>query len=70
MKHVVIEKVGDNYTVTLHPTDGGAEDYAVMIALENTACSEEEVRQHLRQRDCHEEGDYAVILAVATFVED
>jgi hypothetical protein len=65
MKHAVVEKFGDQISVTLHSTSSKAEDWAVKLALENTGYSEEEIRAHLRETDGHEEGDYAVYLANA-----
>lgn len=40
-----------------------AENHAVVCALENTSSTEEEIREHLEQWDCHAEGDYAVYVA-------
>jgi predicted secreted protein len=63
----VVEIAGDNVSVTLHPTDEAAEAFAVEICMENTAYTEDEIREHLKHRSDHAEGDYRVILATAPF---
>jgi hypothetical protein len=65
MKDAVIEIAGENVSLTLHPSPEAAEAYATGVALECTGSSEDEVRDHLRQRDEHSEGDYRVLLATA-----
>jgi len=65
-QHAVIEKADDQIlSVTLHPTQEKAENWAVKLALENTSYSEAEIREHLWQGDSHKEGDYGVYLANA-----
>ena len=66
--HAVIEKAGENYGVTLHRSPEAAEDYAAALATENTSYTEQEIRENLKHRSSHEEGDYGVFLANATCV--
>lgn len=65
IEHAVIEKAGDNISVTLHATDMQAENYAVKLAMENKTGTDDEIREHLRQKSSHADGDYEVILADA-----
>lgn len=65
IEHAVIEKAGENINVTLHGTEMQAENYAVKLAMENMTGTDDEIREHLRQKSSHAGGDYEVILANA-----
>lgn len=69
MKHASVEIVGGTPRVVLHPTAEAALDYAVEIAAENTGYTEDEIRTHLKQKDVHEEGEWAVHLVNATEIK-
>lgn len=66
MRPAVIEKVGDEMTVTLHASAQSAMEYAVLLATENE-CDDNslEVREHLEQDGSYEQGDWGVFVCDA-----
>jgi hypothetical protein len=69
MKDAVIEIAGDNVSLTLHPNPEEALRYAVEISKECTSYSDDEILDHLRQRDQHAEGEYRVIITTAREIQ-
>jgi len=65
MKTAVIEKTDKQLYVTLHSTPEKAVNHAVNLAMENTSCSEHEIRDNIKRTDGHEEGDYGVYVCDA-----
>lgn len=65
--HAVVEKCRDDeINVSVCTTEEQAEKLAVAMATESTGYSEDEIRQHLKTRGHHQEGDWGVWLANAS----